>query len=114
MKNNNKKTLNSFSALVYSTNPDSIPQEEEENVITLDPQQQKLRVRIDKKQRKGKTVTIVSGFIGNDDDLEELAKKLKTKCGTGGNAKDGEIIIQGDMLTKIIDTLKEWGYKQTK
>lgn len=108
------KKLNSFSALVFSTNPDSMKEEETEPVITPDAKQQRLRVRIEKKHRGGKTVTVVDGFEGNEEDFQDLAKKLKTKCGTGGSAKDGEIIIQGENREKIIGYLKEWGYTQTK
>ncbi len=78
---------------------------------TLSPSQQDLRVMLDKKQRKGKVVTLVTGFIGDSDDLKDLGKQLKTKCGTGGSVKDGEIVIQGDFKTKILDELKKMGYK---
>ncbi|KAA5536932.1 translation initiation factor [Taibaiella lutea] len=110
----NKKTLNSFSALVFSTNPDAVKQEEPEITETPLPKEQRLKVRIEKKHRGGKTVTIIDGFEGKDEDFQELAKKLKTKCGTGGSAKDGEIIIQGENREKIITWLKEWGYTHTK
>lgn len=105
-----KKKSNSFSSLVYSTNPDAIPSEEPEAVATIPPEQQKLKVVLDKKQRAGKVVTLVENFVGSDDDLAELAKKLKTKCGVGGSAKDGIIIIQGDFKEKIIQWLREWQY----
>lgn len=109
-----KKKLNSFSGLVFSTNPDMMKEEEPEIQYTPAPKEQKLRVRIEKKQRAGKTVTIVDGFSGSDDDFTDLGKKLKTKCGAGGSAKDGEILIQGDYKDKVITWLKEWGYIQTK
>lgn len=109
-----KKPLNSFSALVFSTNPDAIRPEEPEITDTPLPKEQRLKVRMEKKHRGGKTVTIIDGFVGNEDDFQELAKKLKTKCGTGGSAKDGEIIIQGENREKIITWLKEWGYTHTK
>jgi translation initiation factor 1 len=108
------KKINSFSSLVFSTNPDAMQPEPEEVTETLVPKQQLLRVRIEKKHRGGKTVTIISGFEGKDDDFLALAKQLKTKCGTGGSAKDGEILIQGEYREKIIAWLKEWGYTQTK
>jgi len=109
MKENNwKERLN----VVYSTNPDFQYQQGEQNEQeTLPPQKQNLIVAIERKNRGGKTVTLVKGFIGNDDDLAELGKKIKTKCGVGGSAKDGEIIIQGEFKTRIADLLKEWGYK---
>lgn len=112
MKNNDwKDRLN----IVYSTNPDfKYETDEEEITETLDKKQQKLRVNIEKKGRGGKTVTLITGFVGNDNDLKELGKLLKTKCGVGGSAKDGEIIIQGEFKQRIIDILKAEGYTQTK
>ena len=88
--------------------------QEAEPVTTPANELQKLKVRIDKKQRAGKTVTLVEGFEGNEQDLTELGKKLKTKCGAGGSAKDGLIIIQGDYKEKIAQWLKDWGYSKTK
>lgn len=96
--------------IVFSTNPDWKPEEEPEQQ-TLPPQQQTLRIRIERKGRGGKTATIIAGFVGKDNDLEALAKTLKTGCGTGGSAKDGEIIIQGDCLQKVRDILSKKGYK---
>jgi len=104
------KKYNSFSSLVYSTNPDAIPSEEPIEIITLPPEQQKLMVRLDKKQRAGKTVTLVEGFVGNDKDLADLAKKLKTSCGVGGSVKEGVIIIQGNFKDNILQWLKARGY----
>lgn len=109
-----KKTFNSFSSLVFSTNPDAFKEESKEDLPEILPQDQKLRVRIEKKHRGGKTVTLITGFEGTDNALSELSKKLKAKCGTGGTAKDGEILIQGEYKEKIIIWLKEWGYTQTK
>lgn len=110
-KNDWKDRLN----VVYSTNPnyeyENLNEEEDE---TLEKQQQKLRVSIEKKGRGGKTVTLITGFIGKEDNLKELGKLLKTKCGVGGSAKDGEIIIQGEFKQRIIDLLKAEGYTQTK
>jgi translation initiation factor 1 len=112
MKNNDwKERLN----IVYSTNPDfNYETNEEDSCETLDKKQQKLRVSIEKKGRGGKTVTLITGFIGKEEDLKELGKLLKTKCGVGGSAKDGEIIIQGEFKQRIIELLKAEGYSQTK
>ncbi len=112
MKNNDwKERLN----VVYSTNPNyRYESSEDEDVDTLAKNQQKLRVSIEKKNRGGKTVTLIKGFIGSDDDLKELGKMLKTKCGVGGSAKEAEIIIQGEFKQRIIDILKAEGYTQTK
>lgn len=112
MKNNDwKDRLN----IVYSTNPDfRYENDTEEEAETIDKQQQKLRVSIEKKGRGGKTVTLVSGFVGTETDLKELGKILKTKCGVGGAAKDGEILIQGEFKQRIVELLKAEGYTQTK
>lgn len=98
--------------VVYSTNPDYVYEyASTEQADTLPPERQDLRVTLDAKQRKGKTVTLVTGFIGTDDDLKELARLLKNKCGVGGSAKDGEIIIQGDLKEKILAILRAAGYR---
>lgn len=112
MKNNDwKDRLN----VVYSTNPDySYENMEEEEAVTLPKNQQKLRVSIEKKGRGGKTATLVRGFIGTENDLKELGKSLKTKCGVGGSVKDGEILIQGELKQRVIDLLKAEGYTQSK
>jgi translation initiation factor 1 len=98
--------------IVYSTNPDyNYEYDEDLEQETLPNKQQKLKVLLDKKQRKGKVVTLIEGFVGSADDLKELGKILKTKCGGGGSAKDGEILIQGDHRDKIMDLLKAEGYQ---
>ncbi|HKB44265.1 MAG TPA: translation initiation factor [Chitinophagaceae bacterium] len=109
----NKKKTNS-SGIIYSTNPDFKFQEEQSNIETLPPIQQKLKIRLDTKHRAGKAVTLIEGFIGKDEDLQELSKKLKSFCGTGGSAKDGEIIIQGDQREKVMLWLMKNGYKNVK
>ncbi len=109
------KQKNNPGGLVYSTNPDfQAAPETTDSVVTLPKEKQKLRVALDKKQRAGKVVTLVSGFAGKDDDLEALGKELKTKCGAGGSVKDGEILIQGDYREKVIGWLKGWGYTGVK
>lgn len=101
--------------VVFSTNPDYNFEEEDEDVIeTLSPEKQVLRIWLDRKNRAGKDATLIKGFIGTTEDLETLGKTLKTKCGTGGTAKDGEIIIQGDMRDKILELLLKMGYKLAK
>ena len=109
------KKITSLSGLVYSTNPD-FKLEEADNFEgeTLLPAQQKLKILLDKKQRAGKKVTLVIGFVGKQIDIEELGKKLKTFCGTGGSVKDGEIIVQGDNRDKALQWLMKSGYNATK
>lgn len=98
--------------VVYSTNPDYIyGNEQQEQAVTLPPQQQKLVVRIERKDRGGKTVTLVERFIGKNDDLEALGKLLKSKCGVGGSVKDGTIILQGDFRKRVAEILAAQGYK---
>lgn len=98
--------------VVFSTNPDFAYEEEAEaETATLEPQKQNLIVSIDRKGRGGKQVTLVTGFIGTSDDLSELGRTLKVKCGVGGSAKDGEITIQGDFRDRVVALLKDMGYK---
>lgn len=109
MAKDNKKNRN---GIVYSTKPDFIyDTNEESEPETLPTENQKLKISLDRKQRKGKTVVLITGFIGKTEDLENLAKELKTKCGTGGSAKDGEIIIQGEMIDKLKEILKIKGFR---
>jgi translation initiation factor 1 len=101
--------------VVYSTNPNfNYEFDEEEMIETLPKNQQKLYVSIDRKQRGGKEVTLVEGFVGSDDDLKELGKLLKSKCGVGGSAKDNEILIQGNFRDKLFDMLTKEGYQVKK
>lgn len=100
------------SKLVYSTNPDLRADEAPRHMTeTLPPAQQNLKVMLDRKQRKGKVVTLVTGYIGSDEDLRALGKKLKSQCGVGGSAKNGEIIIQGDLRERVIELLRADGYR---
>jgi translation initiation factor 1 len=112
MSKKNKSDKNGF---VYSTDPNFHFQPDEEAVRdTLPPQQQKLKVKLETKHRGGKAVTLVDGFVGKEEDLEDLGKKLKNFCGTGGSAKDGEIIVQGDQRDKVLQWLQKNGYTATK
>jgi translation initiation factor 1 len=101
--------------VVYSTNPDfQYESNEDLELDTLPAQQQQLKIMLDKKARAGKQVTLISGFIGKQDDLEALSKSLKNLCGSGGSAKDGEILIQGDHRDKILNHLISKNYKAKK
>ena len=100
--------------IVYSTNPNYEFEEDNDEQITINHEKQELKVQIDRKQRKGKSVTLISGFVGNEEDLKKLAKELKSKCGVGGSTKNGEIIIQGEFKDKIFDLLLDLGYSKTK
>ena len=101
--------------IIYSTDPQfRIEEALREAQSTLPPAQQKLKVRLDTKQRAGKAVTLVENFEGSEADLQDLGKKLKTYCGTGGSVKDGQIIIQGDQRDKVMQWLANGGYKLAK
>lgn len=99
-------------SLVYSTNPDVDIRSGEDvaKVETLPPSRQKLTVYLDRRNRGGKSVTLVKGFAGSDEDLAELGRRLKSRCGTGGSVKDGEILIQGDCRDKVTNLLTDMGY----
>jgi len=98
--------------VVFSTNRDfNYKNEDKDEQPTLPPQQQNIKVQLDRKKRNGKNVTLITGFVGAEDDLKVMGKMLKTKCGVGGTVKDGEILIQGDFCNKIIEILKNEGYK---
>lgn len=105
--------------LVYSTGKETMAslleglslRDEEE---TLPKEDQELRVRIERKGRKGKTVTLISGFVGQTADLEELGKELKAKCGIGGSVKEGEVILQGELVERVVTLLREMGYTRTR
>lgn len=110
-KSNN---LSSLGGLVYSTDPNFKLDSDETPQETLAPAQQVLRIKLETKHRAGKTVTAIYGFIGTEENLEKLGKQLKNHCGTGGSAKDGEIIIQGDHRDKILQWLLKNGFSKTK
>ena len=109
-----KKNKADNRGFVYSTDPNFRFEEEQDKLETLPAANQKLRVWLDTKRRAGKAVTLVTGFIGSDEDLQELGKKLKTFCGTGGSAKDAEIIVQGDQREKVLQWLLKNGYSNSK
>lgn len=111
MSKKNKPDTRGF---VYSTDPNFQFEQENESTETLPPAQQKLRVILDKKHRAGKAVTLITGFIGTNEDLEDLGKKLKNFCGTGGAVKDGEAIVQGDQRDKVLQWLLKNGYSGSK
>ena len=101
--------------VVYSTNPDYQYQyDEEPEAETLAPDRQPLRVRIERGHRAGKVVTLVTGFVGSEEDLQALGKQLKTRLGVGGSAKDGEIVIQGEMKEKVVALLQNFGFTKSK
>lgn len=110
-----KKNKSDKHGFVFSTNPDfRFENEEERSAETLPAKHQKPRIRLDTKHRGGKAVTLVEGFIGKEEDLEDLGKKLKNYCGTGGSVKEGEIIIQGDQREKVLQWFQKNGYSNAK
>lgn len=112
MKNNDWKDR---LGVMYSTNPDfQYNTDGEEDEETLPKEKQQLRISLDKRNRGGKVVTLVTGFRGTADDLTALGKLLKVKCGVGGSAKDGEIIVQGDLRPKVLETLQKEGYVKSR
>jgi len=111
MSKKNKPDARGF---VFSTDPNFSFEENNEQAETLLPKQQPLRIRLETKHRAGKAVTLVSGFSGTAEDLEALGKQLKNYCGTGGAAKDGEIIVQGDQRDKVLQWLLKNGYSASK
>jgi translation initiation factor 1 len=112
MSNNDWK---SRLGMVYSTNPDfKYETRVDETPKTLPLEKQNLRVRLESKGRAGKQVTLVTGFVGSEDDLSALAKLLKSKCCVGGSAKEGEVIVQGDFRERVVELLREQGYTRTK
>lgn len=111
MSKKNKSDNNGF---VYSTDPNFSFDHSAEAEETLEPSKQQLKIRLDTKHRAGKAVTLITGFIGKNEDLEDLGKKLKSFCGTGGSAKDAEIIVQGDQRDKVLQWLTKNNYKAKK
>ncbi len=109
-----KKSLQDLGGIMYSTDPDFKYPAEEITSEVVPVQQQDLRVSLDRKNRGGKAVTLVTGFRGDNDELEKLGKMLKSKCGVGGSSKDGDIIIQGDFRDKILILLQKEGFKAKK
>jgi len=111
MSKKNKPDARGF---VYSTDPDFSFEGDKQDVVSLPPAQQKLRIWLETKQRGGKAATVITGFSGPEAELEELGKKLKSFCGTGGSVKDGEAIVQGDQRDKVLQWLLKNGYVQAK
>ncbi|MGL4228913.1 MAG: translation initiation factor [Tannerellaceae bacterium] len=101
--------------VVYSTNPDfQYDNGDDEELETIAKEKQPLKIQLDKRNRGGKAVTLVTGFVGTEEDLVELGRWLKVKCGVGGSAKDGEMIVQGDLRQKVLELLKKEGYSKAR
>ena len=111
MSDKKSKKFNSFDGIVFSTDPGFVYEDESEEIVSLPNNRQILKVQLDKKQRGGKAVTLVTNFVGKEEDLADLGKMLKTKCGVGGSVKEGEILIQGDFRKKVMELLQKEGYK---
>jgi len=110
-KKNKKKRV----GVVYSTNPDyDYDYQKNQPEEAMPENQQRLRVLLDRKKRGGKEVTLITGYVGPEDDLKDIGKMLKTKCGVGGSVKNGEILIQGDHRDRVVELLKKEGFKDTK
>ncbi|MFC3561520.1 translation initiation factor [Pedobacter jamesrossensis] len=109
-----KNSLSDLGGIMYSTNPEFEYEQEIDDRVTAPNQQQDLRVMLDKKNRGGKAVTLITGFKGKTEDLEILGKMLKNKCGVGGSVKDGEVLIQGDVRDKVMLILQKEGFKAKK
>lgn len=107
----NKKIKRDFGGMIYSTDSSFEFENENEEADTLPPQQQKLMIRLETKQRGGKKATLIKGFVGKMEDMETLSKKIKNHCGTGGSITEGEILIQGDQVQKVKAYLQSLGYK---
>jgi translation initiation factor 1 len=110
-----KKNKKKRDGIVFSTDPDfEYAYREEAEPEALPPNQQRLRVLLDRKQRKGKEVTLVDGYVGPEEDLKTLGKRLKSQCGVGGSVKDGQIILQGDQRDQVVELLISEGFSDTK
>jgi translation initiation factor 1 len=114
MQDKKSKKFSSFDGIVFSTDPDFSYPKEDEPAEEMAPGKQQLKVWLDRKQRGGKTVTLITGFEGSEEALADLGRQLKQKCGVGGSAKDGQIIIQGDFRERVLELLKSLGYQAKK
>ena len=109
------KSKKNYSGIVYSTNPDfNLNHESQDESLSCTPANQKMKIRLETKHRAGKAATIIDGFIGTEIEREDMVKKLKNFCGTGGSSKDGEMMIQGDQRDKVLLWLQKNGFKQSK